>query len=95
MEKLMKISDKRVILNVQYSGIGFGYPRLFIEVSDTQYINFDITVNGLFPMKKKDFNDWLEGAEEIPEADYEKVLLEEAHVNYEKLKVALADLGKE
>lgn len=93
-EQLMIIGGKRVILNRQYSKIGTSYPRLFIEVSETEYLNFDIFLGVTFPMKKKDFNDWLEDAEEVPAEQYEQIL-SEVGVDYEKFKLALDNLGKE
>jgi hypothetical protein len=91
MERLMKISGKRVILNAQYSKIGFGYPRLFIEVNDAQYINFDISLGATFNMKKEDFNDLLSEAALIEDETEVRKYLAGAGVNYDKFAEALVN----
>jgi len=88
MDFLLTIEGKRVILNVQYSKIGCSYPRLFIEFSENEYVNYDVFLNAEFKMKKDDFNDWLVDAKPIPEESYEETL-REFGINYKKLKDAL------
>ena len=52
----------RYIINIQFSKIGYGYPRFFIESGNGNCYNFDLTVAVCFKMKQKDFNDWASDA---------------------------------
>lgn len=92
MTKLMMIDDERVILNVQYSKIGYGYPRLFIEIGDKHY-NLDLTVMAMFKMKAEDFADWAEDAEIVPAEEIEK-LLKEHNINYAALEECVQEMKK-
>ena len=70
MEKMVKLGEKRIILNVQHSKIGGCYPRLFIELDEKSYVNLDVTIGAPFPMKKTDFEDWAPDALEITEEEF-------------------------
>jgi hypothetical protein len=93
VEKLITIKGKRIIINVQHSQIGYGYPRMFIEVKPGQCINFDIALRATFVMKQEDFDDWAKDAVTIPEADVEKTL-KEIGIDYTIFVTAIEDLGK-
>ena len=84
MEKLITIHNKRIIINVQYSQIGRGYSRLFIEVNENEYINLDTTLGACFKMKKSSFEDWLVDAKHISDITEVRKLIEESGVCYEK-----------
>jgi hypothetical protein len=94
MEYLLKINNSRIILNVQHSKIGGSYPRLFVEISEEEYINIDLTLGAAFKMYKKDFNDWLQDSIEVKDDEVKKTL-EEYHINYEALLQVITDMKKE
>ena len=60
---LFKIGFVNFILNVQYSSIGYGYPRLFVEFPNGDHINIDFTVGTVFGMRQFDWDSWLDGTE--------------------------------
>ena len=51
------------ILNVQYSGIGYAYPRIFVAFPDGSYLNYDLTVGACFKMSENDWFSWLDGTQ--------------------------------
>jgi hypothetical protein len=62
-EKLYKHNETTIILNVQHSGIGYAYPRIFIKRKDGACANLDVTIGACFKMKPEDFEDWAKDAE--------------------------------
>lgn len=90
MTKMFSICGKRVILNMEHSKIGYGYPRVFIETEPEQeYINLDVFLGAPFRMEKKDFEDWAADAQPLED---EAVITEECTqhgVSYETLKKVL------
>ena len=91
MEYLMNVEGKRVILNAQYSKICNCYPRLFVEASDEMYINIDVTIGASFKMKAKDFQDWLQDAQEVKAEDQRK-MLEDYNINYDVFVQVIQDI---
>ena len=62
-----RIGPLLFILNIQYSTIGFGYPRLFIAWPDGSYTNADLYLGALFSMTESDWMSWLD--DELVELD--------------------------
>ena len=92
-EKVMTISGHRVIANAQYSAIGYGYGRLFIEEKPGEaYINFDLTLGATFSMKQSDWEDWLEDAELVEDEQTKRMLIRQLGVNYDVLEDVLAKM---
>lgn len=57
-------TDKgRFIVNDERSGIGYSYPRIFIECSNGKYFNVDCTLGQTFHQRKSDFESWIDGTE--------------------------------
>ena len=67
------VADTDIIVNIQYSEIGFGYPRLFIKLKDKSYINVDLTIGSGFKMSQRDWNSWFDD-DMVVEADAHTVL---------------------
>lgn len=66
MYKHFAITDcpLRVCVIDEQSSIGFSYPRILIEAKlSEEYFNCDVTLDAIFRMKEKDFNEWWEDAE--------------------------------
>ena len=61
---LFRVGVLSFIINIQESGIGYAYPRIFVRFPDDSYLNFDLTVGGIFKMTAKDWDSWLDGTEE-------------------------------
>lgn len=91
MAKIMTVNECRVILDVQTSGIGYSYPRFFVELP-SECVNIDVTVGGIFKMKKSDFEDWASDAEKV--SDPEKVV-SDVGVNYGAFINLVAELVNE
>lgn len=60
---LFKIGMFNFILNVQYSGIGYAYPRIFVSIPGGTYQNWDLTLQTVFGMTEDDWNSWIDGTE--------------------------------
>lgn len=70
---LFNINNNRVIINDERSGIGYCYPRVFIENSkDMSHTNLDLTLGAAFRQTKAQFESWLDGTE-ITGANMEEV----------------------
>ena len=80
---LFLIDGHRVIINEEYSSIGYCYPRLFVEVSPEEHLNFDLTIGACFGQTLAQFESWLDGTE-IADADLHKVC-NRLHLNYDAL----------
>lgn len=61
---LFKIGMVLFILNIQHSGIGYSYPRIFVRFADGSCLNYDLTVGACFAMSTKDWDSWLDGTEQ-------------------------------
>ena len=51
------------ILNIQQSGIGSLYPRIFVCFPDNSYLNCDLTLGAMFNMTENDWQSWFDGTE--------------------------------
>ena len=90
MEKMFKVNDKRVVLVMEHSKIGYGYPRVFIEIIPKQeYVNLDVCVGVPFGMKQESFEDW--AADATPLEDEEEIAKEclDHGVSYDAIKKLL------
>jgi len=65
-----KHGDAEVIVNVQYSKIGAGYPRIFVR-KNGKCINVDLTIGGVFGMSQSDWDSWFDGSLHETESDSE------------------------
>lgn len=55
-----RVGVLKFVLNVQYSSIGFSYPRVFIAWPDHSYSNLDATLGAVFTMSEKDWFSWFD-----------------------------------
>lgn len=86
---LIKVSNTLVIVNIQYSSIGYAYPRLFIEEKPGEsYLNFDVTVGEVFSMSLENWKDWMDGVETSGNA---REILADI-VNYDVFEQAIKDI---
>lgn len=93
MEKLFTIDGVKMILNIQFSKIGYSYPRLFIEViPNGDYLNLDLSIGRCFTMPQKDWLDWLEDAEEITDMEKVKELCSEYGLKFETLSKVVEEI---
>ncbi len=60
---LFAIDGHRVIINEEYSGIGYCYPRVFIEKNRDNHFSLDLTLDACFKQKLSEFESWLDGTE--------------------------------
>lgn len=71
----------RVVINVEYSHIGYGYPSIYAELKlNKTYLNMDCVIGDSFKMKPKNFITWWEAAtpKTIAEAAIESGIDEQA-----------------
>lgn len=61
---IFRIGKLHFIINPQYSGIGFCYPRVFVRFPDNSYLNFDLYLGQTFRMTQANWDSWLDGTEE-------------------------------
>lgn len=64
---------RTMLLQLPQSTIGYTYPRLFFR-QDGKPWNFDLSINMIFAMKEKDWDDWMSDAVEITEEEAWEVL---------------------
>lgn len=82
MSKLFTVNGINFISNIEYSKIGYAYPRIFVEAKPGEiYYSNDLTLGQLFPMKKNDWDDWASDAEKVEVAEG----LEETGVSVEDM----------
>jgi hypothetical protein len=60
MAYFFKIGLLRFIFNVQYSTIGYSYPRLFVAWPDGSYNNFDLTLGTIFKQTEEEWSSWFD-----------------------------------
>lgn len=48
------------LVNVQFSTIGYAYPRLFVKLPDDSFINVDLTIGRIFGMSREDWDSWFD-----------------------------------
>jgi hypothetical protein len=66
MSCLTIIEGSTVIIHVDYSSIGYGYPRLFINFNEEAYVAIDATLGTAAIMSKVDYESWLPVDETLP-----------------------------
>lgn len=70
---LFAVDGNRVILNDERSGIGYCYPRIFVESARSgNHANFDVTLCRVFNQSQAEFESWLDGTE-VANANIEAV----------------------
>lgn len=80
-----KIGPLNFILNVQQNGIGYTYPRLFVNFPDNSHLNFDLTLGVAFSMTEKEWMSWLDGTENrLDDIDEVHKVLEECGLDIEQ-----------
>lgn len=66
----------RFIVNDERSELGFGYPRVFVEIAsngeDNRYLNADLFLGACFNQKREEFESWIDGTE-VRDADFDSV----------------------
>lgn len=60
---VFRIGPLHFILNIQQSGIGCLYPRIFVRFPDDSYLNCDLTLGAMFNMTENDWQSWFDGTE--------------------------------
>lgn len=60
---VFRIGPLNFILNIQQSGIGYLYPRIFVRFPDNSYLNCDLTLGTMFNMTENDWQSWFDGTE--------------------------------
>lgn len=63
MTYYFRIGPLVFIINIQFSGIGFSYPRIFVRFPDGSCINCDLSLPAVFGMTEEDWDSWLDGTE--------------------------------
>lgn len=87
-------SGMEVILNIQYSKIGFGYPRIFFKAGE-KYNNLDLTLGHVFPMTKEDWNSWFdEELEELTTSDEIATALQDFVLDVDNFLTELAKIAQ-
>lgn len=60
---LFKIGLFNFILNAQCGYNGYNDPRIFIQLPDGSYQDWDFTLSIIFQMTESDWDSWLDGTE--------------------------------
>ena len=90
MTKKYTIHDCVVLIDVQYSKIGYGYPRIFVEVVPTkEYVMIDATVGAAFVMPAANWDAWFADAVNGTLED-----IDEAGLSFDGLVKAVCSLKK-
>lgn len=55
-----RVGVLKFILNIQYSSIGFSYPRVFIAWPDNSYSNLDTTLGAVFTISEENWFSWFD-----------------------------------
>lgn len=85
MTKKFTVNNKVVLLEVEFSKIGYGYPKLFVEqVPGESYIMVDVYLGAAFNMPVENWAAWFADA-----VDGELKDFDEAGINYDNLCIAL------
>lgn len=93
---LFRIGFWQFILNIQYSTIGYGYPRLFIRCPDNSYMNADFSLGTIFRMFEEDWNSWLDDELiKLSEISEVKAAAEEHGLNFENLMKFINEVMEE
>lgn len=84
------------ILDLQYSSIGYCYPRLFISWGDSSYSNLDFYLQNFFSMTEDDFMSWLDGTQKSLDTIEEvRAVFELINVNWDELQSILFAISDE
>ncbi len=86
------IGGKTVMFDLPQSKIGYTYPRLFIDIGDGTYINYDFVVDAAFKMPAKNWDDWMSDAINVSEKGGAEKFCAEINLNYSALCDALAQM---
>lgn len=86
--KSFKLSDSRCVVVIEYSKIGYSYPRLLVE-TDTEVLNIDCVLGMTTRMHEEAFEEYWNIAEPIEGIEIVNTC-ESIHVNFD----ALHDLCK-
>ena len=93
---VFRIGPLVFILNVQQSGIGYLYPRIFVRFPDNSYLNCDLTLGAMFKMTEKDWQSWFDGTEKyLNTIDEVHDKCAEAGINWEKFEKIIFKLYDE
>ncbi len=85
MTKKFTINNKTVLLVVEFSKIGYAYPKLFVEeVPNEKYIMVDVYLGAAFGMPVENWAAWYEDAVDGTIQD-----IEDAGIDYTNLCAAL------
>lgn len=63
MTYYFRIGSLLFIINTQFSGIGFSYPRIFVHFPDGSCLNCDLSLGAMFKMSEENWDSWLDGTE--------------------------------
>ena len=93
---VFRIGPMQFIINAQYSGIGYCYPRVFVQFPDSSYLNCDLYLCGCFTMTENDWFSWLDGTEEyIDTIEEVRKIAQECGFNWDKFETFIFDYLQE
>ena len=88
--------DFQYILNVQYSSIGYSYPRVFVRFPDCSFVNYDSYLETLFGMSEEEWDSWFDGElVTIPTEEEMDAKMHEAGLNWTRFKEAIQKIAEE
>lgn len=82
--KSFKLSDSRCVVVIEYSKIGYSYPRLLIE-TDTEVLDIDCVLNRTVRGNEEAFEEYWNIAEPIEGIEIVNTC-ETIHVNFDALR---------
>ena len=86
-------SGMEVILNTQFSKIGYCYPRIFFKAGE-KYSNLDLTIGHVFPMTKASWDSWFdEELEELTTPEEIATALQDFVLNVDNFLTELAKIA--
>lgn len=85
----------RFIINDERSGIGYSYPRIFVETTSGKYFNYDVTLSCCFFQKKSDFESWIDGTEIRGKIDLFRKVCDDLHLNREGVTKLIRELQEQ
>ena len=93
---VFRIGPLNFILNIQQSGIGSLYPRIFVRFPDNSYLNCDLTLGAMFNMTENDWQSWFDGTEKhLNTIDEVRAKCAEAGFNWEQFEEIIFKLYDE
>ena len=91
-----RIGPLSFILNPQFSGIGYCYPRIFIRFPNNSYLNCDIALDAMFKMTEKDWLSWLDGTEKsVDDIKEVRTVCHECGINWDAFEELAFELYNE